>query len=714
MQDSSDAGAPVGGQENPGKSGQETIGGAYGELPFCDLIMKGGITSGVIYPKLITRLSRDYRFKSIGGTSAGAIAAAGCAAAEYARMHSANHDNSGFTELAKLPGQLAEPSGNPAASMLFHLFQPVPALKKHFDALTAILNVNNKALAVARLLFSIVKMFWWLALPGFLIGVFLLSLALSASTPLGALASAEAAAVLLAAWLMAAGVTLHLALARLAQKRPAASLVTVAILLVLAVSIYAITQFALSPLQAVLIVLAAGLISVALAGILALALSLWRFATQMLASIQGNFFGICNGRSSEPGAQVSGLTDWLTAYFDGLAGLDKSAMPLTFGHLWGDIPDAAQPDCELEDTPAAGRLINFEVMTTAVSQSMCYAIPFREGIVALYYDPDEWKKLFPERVMQWLDKTSRSNASPDEQVRNAAGKTLKRLPHNRHLPVVVAVRMSLSFPILLSAVPLYAPDNSTKQRTIKRAWFSDGGISSNMPLHFFDAPLPAHPTFAINLKDEQPDYPILPGVPACQQDGRAYLPKTNVGGQNRFWADPSNPAEAPGYNLVSFLLNIVDTMQNWRDEIQFPYPGYRDRIVQISQRKDEGGLNLDMPKENIDALSDAGECAAELLYRRFHPASIAPERGGWQNHRQLRLRTYLAIVEELANDPNMIDPQWDAVVDACANYNHAQADLGKAILLSIRNLHATVARSKVSVAEKAPRPRASLRISPKI
>ena len=48
---------------------------------YCDLIMKGGITSGVVYPKLISGLAAKYRFKNIGGTSAGAIAAAGCAAA---------------------------------------------------------------------------------------------------------------------------------------------------------------------------------------------------------------------------------------------------------------------------------------------------------------------------------------------------------------------------------------------------------------------------------------------------------------------------------------------------------------------------------------------------------------------------------------------------------------------------------------------------------
>jgi hypothetical protein len=40
----------------------------------CDIVMKGGITSGIVYPRAVSRLARDYRFQSIGGTSAGAIA----------------------------------------------------------------------------------------------------------------------------------------------------------------------------------------------------------------------------------------------------------------------------------------------------------------------------------------------------------------------------------------------------------------------------------------------------------------------------------------------------------------------------------------------------------------------------------------------------------------------------------------------------------------
>jgi hypothetical protein len=35
----------------------------------CDLVMKGGITSGVVYPMAVVELAKEYRFECIGGTS---------------------------------------------------------------------------------------------------------------------------------------------------------------------------------------------------------------------------------------------------------------------------------------------------------------------------------------------------------------------------------------------------------------------------------------------------------------------------------------------------------------------------------------------------------------------------------------------------------------------------------------------------------------------
>jgi predicted acylesterase/phospholipase RssA len=50
-----------------------------GPRRFCDIVMKGGITSGVVYPLAIAILAEDFIFKNVGGTSAGAIAAAAAA-----------------------------------------------------------------------------------------------------------------------------------------------------------------------------------------------------------------------------------------------------------------------------------------------------------------------------------------------------------------------------------------------------------------------------------------------------------------------------------------------------------------------------------------------------------------------------------------------------------------------------------------------------------
>jgi predicted acylesterase/phospholipase RssA len=43
--------------------------------------MKGGVTSGIVYPLAVCELAKEFRFVNIGGTSAGAIAAAVTAAA---------------------------------------------------------------------------------------------------------------------------------------------------------------------------------------------------------------------------------------------------------------------------------------------------------------------------------------------------------------------------------------------------------------------------------------------------------------------------------------------------------------------------------------------------------------------------------------------------------------------------------------------------------
>ena len=88
----------------PPENGQKQEAGppaARGPTKECDLVMKGGITSGIAYPPAVLQLKNKYRFNSIGGASVGAIAAAATAAAEFGR------ENGGFDRLQSITDWLS-------------------------------------------------------------------------------------------------------------------------------------------------------------------------------------------------------------------------------------------------------------------------------------------------------------------------------------------------------------------------------------------------------------------------------------------------------------------------------------------------------------------------------------------------------------------------------------------------------------------------------
>ena len=314
------------------------------------------------------------------------------------------------------------------------------------------------------------------------------------------------------------------------------------------------------------------------------------------------------------------------------------------------------------------------------------------------------------------------------------GRALRPLPRSADLPVVVAVRMSLSFPLLLSAVPLHMIDFSLASSiervaairqadgpealaalplTAQRVWFSDGGIGSNLPLHMFDSLLPSHPTFAINLKPEHPSHPVLEPARAGNDGGRVYLPTDQRGGHLRHWPAPPDGEAGPG--LLAFLRSIVLTMQNWRDELSFPYPGFRDRIVQISQRPEEGGLNLDMPAARIAALARAGEMAADRLIDRFHPDGA--ERGvGWDAHRNARLRTLMGTLQPstVALLPALAQGGWHDLVGSWSEYSAGERALAWRVLDQLAGLGQDGADHDILLSRRAPRPLAQLRIAPRL
>ena len=114
----------------------------------CDLVMKGGITSGVVYPLAVCELATTYRLRSVGGSSAGAIAAAAAACAELGRA------SGGFERLATLPRDLTE-TVEGENSRLFTLFEPQPTMRRLFGLVTAGLGqkgmTRTRAMVLAAL-----------------------------------------------------------------------------------------------------------------------------------------------------------------------------------------------------------------------------------------------------------------------------------------------------------------------------------------------------------------------------------------------------------------------------------------------------------------------------------------------------------------------------------------------------------------------------------
>ena len=102
-------------------------------LQGCDLVMKGGIASGIVYPRAIAALSKTYRLHSIGGSSAGAIAAAAAAAAEY-RRQSNDGDEGGFEALRDLPGERGR------GDTLANLFKPEGKTRFAWDVAAPLLK----------------------------------------------------------------------------------------------------------------------------------------------------------------------------------------------------------------------------------------------------------------------------------------------------------------------------------------------------------------------------------------------------------------------------------------------------------------------------------------------------------------------------------------------------------------------------------------------
>jgi predicted acylesterase/phospholipase RssA len=485
-------------------------GAAARGLPPCDLVMKGGITSGIVYPGVVLELAHQYRFASIGGSSAGAIAAALSAAAEYGRQRD---EGGGLQQLAAAVGDLRKPG------FLLGLFQPTKASRPLFEMLTRTfapgLKRRRRILVAAS---QVVRR--------------------------------EPVVTLIGAMLFAALVALAVA---------ASGGLPIALVVVIAALVMLVLVFAT-------IVVAIG-----------------RLVYRTMHALGKSNFGICPGTRQDDRPETA-LIDWLHERIQACAGraLDE---PLTF-----------------RDLEEQG--VRLTMMTTDVSMARPVRVP--DGLDGYWFKPGDFEG-FPKSV---VDAMTAGSEPGDATYRPLAV---------ADLPILVGVRLSLSFPILMSAVPLYQGDREASG-DLPRHLFSDGGISSNFPIHFFDAWFPGRPTFGIDLA----------GHPGGDAENVFMLANPLA---------PAPPRWGDAKTLPAFAWQIKDTMQNWRDTLQSELPGYRDRVCQIRFGKAEGGLNLNMDPLTIETLIARGDEAGRKIRSTFDERQ-------WRQHRWVRYLTLMAQLQD--------------------------------------------------------------------
>ncbi|HET9103306.1 MAG TPA: patatin-like phospholipase family protein [Solirubrobacteraceae bacterium] len=515
------------------------------ELPPCDLVMKGGVTSGIVYPGAVAELAKRYRFANLGGTSAGAVAAAVAAACEYARQGGESIELKGILDVA----QDARRPG-----FFLDLFQPTPSAQPLLSLVYALAGARGshrrQVIALAR--------------------------AAVRRRPVQAIGTLAAAAVLLA-------------LGALAVSR-----LPIGLALVLAVVA-----------ALVVALLTAGAV---LGPLVAIVRGAWR-------SLPGAGFGVCSGLAS-PGAPDA-LTDWLHASVQRCAGLPPG-QPLTFAML-------------------QARGIALRMVATDLGLARPVTMPFAEE--QYLFSPAELSALFPAPVVDHV----LAVAGVGPQDRHSTRTWF--LP-GAQLPVVIGVRLSASVPVLLSSLRLYTADADADGPI--ESYMTDGGLTSNFPIHFFDDWLPSHPTFGLDLV----------GVPAVGEEP-VFMPAGDEVGHRL--------APRPVTGLGGFVGRVQDAARSWRDEAQAELPGYRDRVCQIRMGPGEGGFHLDANPDQVGVLMDRGREAGREILRSFD----------WERHRVTRYLTLMALLREnfgllaerLSGAPPPVAPDpdagaWAAAVDA--------------------------------------------------
>jgi hypothetical protein len=598
---------------------------------FCDLVLTGGVASGVVYPWAIVELARHFRFRSIGGTSVGAMAAALAAAAEYGRC--AGYE-APFEVLRRAPGSLAEVQEDGRTRMLA-MFLTRPQGARLID--------------------------WWGRL---------FRGDIDRDSDRGLLARALILALHVYAKPMWVGGLIGVALAAFA---------------IALMSFF----FVCTPSQWSFVALSLGALICAAAGAAAAVVGgIGAILSDIREGIVVNNYGLCKGAATTAdGNKAQGLTDWLHEGIQRSAGLKATDPPLTFRDLWNAprYPGAPPTRCTACD-PVERRSIDLQMITTNVTHGRPYRLPLADRTSRLFFQRDDLTGYFPDAVLEALTAAARPytpEGPPDRDpgVNEATAKGLLELPFE-DMPLVVAARLSLSFPILFSAVPLWAIDYEAPrgERTLRRCLFTDGGVASNFPIHLFDAAVPSWPTFGFWLDRRKPyDY----------GEGRndVWLPEYLDQGRGDGWyrtdpdARPVEPNPPPARNgkpfrssiltvknefgdgplgpLIGMLTGIVLGAKDWRDNTTMRLPHMRNRIVRMMLRPDEGGLHIGMPRTQIlEMAARYGTAAGRKFVERFVGDS-GQATAAWCEQRWVRFNLLINGLRERLNGLTT-DAAWSA------------------------------------------------------
>lgn len=724
--------------------------GKYGD--YCrrstDITMRGGTTSGIVYPLAVCEIARAFRLRNIGGTSAGAIAAAAAAAAELGRIREIEGERlpttvsspesvqRGFAGLAEVVRWLTQLDGTRPDTEgesddefrlagLFRPSDPAPGTsgtreaksakrreRRLFGLLEPIMRRRNRYQAVWRAALALGRRWctvgtlvsagtfallvvamrqvvgepagdvwgpwgsaWGLSVTGILtilllvssaVGVFRLQRASGMKRGLDReienwTAGTDTKATALYRELLKSHTS--------AEERRATKGVLVATVIGLVACVAT---------GAALVWIATDRSDMDLGGTVSAALLVLAF-TGLWALVSAAFMGViawdmnAHFRTRDRYGLFSGdrLVAWIDARLRDLAGQEK---PLTFGDLWGiDNNDESRRADKLAHC-ARARRVNLQLVTTDLAQQRPFLFPFvdnasmKDSLGSQFYvDREDLEPIFPPEVVEMIapesgggERAPNTYVCWDEEKGEWGERQLWALPEPWDLPVVFAVRASMALPFLFKAVRVYRLRKPTTVRDdmgrplefepekalespmgpekeiAEELWLSDGGITSNFPVHLFDQSLPEWPTFGLNLGRH----------PRGFEHQDVWFPED--------WQSGVPPYSAVRGTAAGFVAAIVSTARTWRDVMQTNMPSTRGRVAWVRQRAEEGGTNLFMRRETVASMALRGALAGARLRTRF----AAPNDNRWKRHKWLRLRAAVSTLDEVCESTAIALPAY--------------------------------------------------------